>query len=276
MDICTALIGLRAQETRQVDEHLSAITGVTIDRQVAHYPVDTELLRLLRAVDPDVLFISAEIPAEMEMVVEQALQTLPTLQIVLVDSVARPDTLKSAMKLGVRECQSLPFASEDIRGVIGRSMARRTAVPVGNGGTNCVYSFLPARPGVGTSVLAAQAALSLPTSASHLALLIDADLDAGMIQFMLKVENPFSGFFESMERAEDLDEQSGPTLVSDRGQLDVLKTGESGGDYHPELARLQHVIAFARRHYSAILVDLPSAINRLTVELMHPPRSCSW
>ncbi len=125
--------------------------------------------------------------------------TLPNVELVLVDSAARTETLTRAMQLGVREYLSLPCAAGDVRGVIERIMNRRATAPGPKRGTNCLYSFLPARPGVGGSLLALQVALRLLIDDCHRGLLLDADLDAGMVQFLLKIQNPYS-FIEAMER----------------------------------------------------------------------------
>jgi pilus assembly protein CpaE len=232
--------------------------------------------RFLRAVAPDVLFVSTALPMQMEAAVDQAIRILPNVQIVLVDSAAQPETLRRARRLGVQECLTIPFSTDDLHGVIERSLTRRANMPAGNAGTNCLYSFLPARGGVGSSFLAAQAALSLPVNAAHRGLLIDADLDGGMIQYLLKcplppwaanVENPQS-LIEAMERVEQLDEHLWPRLVTGHGHLDVMQAGDSGGSYRPDPERLQDVLAFARRQYSVILVDLPAVINRLSAELI--------
>ena len=55
--------------------------------------------------------------------------------------------------------------------------------------------------------------------------------------------------------------------VVGHGHLDVIQAGNSG-DYHPDVGRLQTVLAFVRRQYSTILIDLPGGINRLSTELM--------
>ena len=228
--------------------------------------------RFLRASDPDIMFISTGEPARMEATVVQALQTLPNVQIVLVDATGASNTLRRAMQLGVRECLNVPFSPDDVRGVVERSAQRLGNSPNGSAGTNCLYSFLPACGGVGASILAAQTALHLPTDASHRSLLIDADLDAGMIHFLLKVQNPYS-LIEALERVDQLDEHLWPQLVATREHLDIMQTSDFGGDYHPDLRRLQQLLAFARRQYSSIVVDLPAAINRLTTEIMQQSKA---
>jgi pilus assembly protein CpaE len=267
MNVNTALIGQGEASLHQLQQSLALLSGVKVTRVLPHYPAQTDMLRFLRACDPDLLFISSEVPAQMEASIALATQTLPNLQIALWDAGGDPHTLKRAMQLGVRECLTVPFAPDEVRGVVERSMTRRGNQRTADTPTNCLYSFLPARPGVGASILAMQTALALPADTSHRGLLLDADLDAGIVQFLFKMQNPYS-FIEAMERVEQLDEDLWPQLVSDHGNLDIMQAGDGGDDYRPDLARLQYFVGFARRQYSAILVDLPGGMNRLSVELM--------
>ena len=168
------------------------------------------------------------------------------------------------MELGVRECLNFPLVQADVRAVIERTRTRCT--PDVRPETDHLYSFLPARPGVGASVLAVQAALNLPTDPKHRGFLMDVDLEASLIQFMLKVQNPHS-LIHALEFYDELDEHRWSQLLTNREHLDILQSG-SATDYQPDLRSLQSVLAFARKQYSAILVDLPSVINRLTTEVI--------
>ncbi len=272
MKACAALIGLPEADLLRMEAMLDRLGGVTISRLFSGYPEPDELGRFLRAAEPDLLFVSTSVPAEMERTVTQATQAWANVQIVLVDSELTSTTLKRAMQMGVRECLTIPFSSGNLRGVIERSMARRGRASINGVGANCMYSFFPVCGGSGASILAAQTALSLPGDATHRSLLIDADLDAGMLHFLLKVQCPYS-LIEALEQVDQLDGRLWPQLVATRGNLDVMQTSDFGGDYHPDLRRLQSLLAFARTQYSAILVDLPASFNRLTTEIMQQSKA---
>ena len=266
MTASTAMIGLPELELTPLKQTLSLFGGIKIGRHISHYPDHVEMGRLLRATNPDILFISTALPDEMETAVMQTYDLSPNIEIIIVDGGGQSNALKRAMQLGVRECVSLPFHEEDVKGAVERCMKRRTNVANEGPASNCLYSFLPARGGVGASFLAMQAALYLPVDAKHRGLLVDGDLDAGMIHFMLKVQNPYS-LIEALERVEDLN-HIWQQLIAVRGHLDIMQSSDFGGDYNPHLDRLQSILTFVQRRYSAVLVDLPSAINRLSVEIM--------
>src|SRR5579883_2282313 len=249
----------------QVEEALAKL-GLQPDRKLSYYPPQAELARLLRAADPDVLFISTDIPAQMEETVTSAFETLPDLEIVLIDSASDHDVLRRAMRLGVRECVSAPFDFDDVRGAMERSMKRRLARGA-SASANSLYSFLPAKPGVGATTLAIQTALHLQLDAGNRALLCDADLEAGMIRFILRLSNPHS-LLDALDHADRLDEHFWPQLVSEIGNLDVIQAGDTAAEHRIDLARLQSIVSFARRQYAVMIADLPGAITRLSVELI--------
>ena len=90
MKICAALIGLQTRELEQVEQSLIAFPDVRIARRLQNYPGAGEMAPLLRAVDPDLLFVSTQAPAEMEAALEEVARSSPNVQVVLVDSTARP------------------------------------------------------------------------------------------------------------------------------------------------------------------------------------------
>ena len=264
MTISVALIGTRENQLQRLESLLTNLNGtVSIARRLAYYPDPAELERMLRAVVPDILFLSTADPEQMEAIVRSALKLLPQLQIVLLDSEMRGETLRTAMQLDVRECLTEGFGAGDLREALERSMTRAKAKSSLGFEQSAMYSFLPAKPGVGSTTLAVQTALSL----TQRSLLIDADLDAGIVKFLLQLRNSHS-FTDAMEHVEQLDEHLWPQLVSEVGKLDVLHAGNAHSDYRMDLNRLQHVLSFARKQYSTILVDLPSSLNRLAVEFM--------
>lgn len=271
MSMRTTVIGSQETELHELETALRYF-GVDISRRYPYYPDEAEIQRLIRAIDPDILFVSTAVPGRMENAVEQALRVSPLTQIILLDAAGDPGTMRRAMQLGVRECLVFPLQEEELRGAVERIMTRRRNVPSRMAGTNCLYSFIPARAGVGASTIATQLALQLPGDADHRNLLVDADLDAGIVQFLTQAHNPHS-LVEAIERVDQLDEHLWPQLVSEREHLDILQAGDSNEDYRPDLGRLQAVLEFARRQYSAIIVDLPPAINRLSTELMQQSKS---
>jgi pilus assembly protein CpaE len=265
----TAIMGATATESAQLDSCLGQFTAVNVVRRFPAYPENGELERFLRAGDPEVVFISTSNSVAMEQAITATTGTAPNVQIVLVDTRSSTMTLRVAMQLGVRECVTMPFELEDVRGAIERSVTRRAHLAMSQpASTNSLYSFLPARPGVGTSILATQTALHLALEQGKRGLLIEADLAAGMMPFLLQLNNPYS-FVEALERVDQLDEHLWPQLVSEHGQIDIMLGGNSGPEYRADLSRLQYLLSFARRHYATILADLPSSIDHLSTEFMH-------
>jgi hypothetical protein len=102
---------------------------------------------------------------------------------------------------------------------------------------------------------------------NHRGFLLEADLEAGVVGFQLKRESNGS-LVDALERADQLDANLRPQLVSRKGYPDVIQAPESGSDYRIDLSRLQYVLNVARRQYSALFVDPPAAVNRLSIDIM--------
>src|SRR5579871_3563503 len=149
MRISSALIGPLAGVSTELESSLIAL-GVALSRNIPYYPESAELGKLLRAVTPDVLFVSTDQPTQMETTIEQAASSIPNLPVILLDRGGDHETLRRAMQLGVRECVSAPFELEELRGAVERTMIRRLSQG-DSASASSVYSFLPAKAGVGAS-----------------------------------------------------------------------------------------------------------------------------
>jgi pilus assembly protein CpaE len=237
-----------------------------VQRRFLFTSAQGELDSFVQTSKPDVLLVSTTNPQQMEAAIQRARKVSPGIQIVLTDSKQQSQTLSRAMSLGVRECVTAPFDTDELREALLRSASRRRAVAQRPTSTT-LYSFFPAKHGVGATTLAIQTALSLPSEHNNKALLIDADLQAGMMPFLLKLQVNY-GLIDALERCQELDESLWYALVAKVGSVDVLQSGDTGLDYKVDLMGVQFLLNFARQMYSTVLVDLPSAINTLTTHLL--------
>ena len=217
MSISAAIVGFDAGNAPGFERALNRVSSIQISRRYPHYPEPEELQRFLRAMEPDLMFISSVTPRTMQQVAELVANVLPACQMILVDETGSTDTFRTAMRAGMRECLSAPFSADELQGIVERSIARRASLGGDrSGGTNALYSFFPAKAGIGASLLAWQTALAMPKDETRRTLLLDADLDAGMQQFVLRIQNPHS-LVDAMERLEEMDEHFWPQLVTSRG-----------------------------------------------------------
>ncbi len=252
----------------KLEELLSDLGVVAIVRTLPRYPNAAELQRMLRATAPQVLFLSVESLARAMEIVNAAETEIPGVQIVAIGRNPDPQTLIEVMRSGIREFVSLPFN----RQLVYEGMLRLKEVldrrPVHMETTDLIFSFLPAKPGVGSTTIATNVAAAIAKLPQQKTLLADCDLNSGMVRFLLQIENQFS-ILDAAERAFQMDENMWPQLVSSHGNLDVLHSGQLSPERRVEAAHIRHIIDFARRAYRSVVLDLSGNMEKYAVEAMH-------
>lgn len=269
------LRGLLICPDPEVAERFEAAVGeasrVAIVRELSRYPSALELMRLIRAHAPHVLFISAErLPSLLEIVAAVE-QQAPGVQMVAISRTTDPALLLDVMRAGIREFLSLPFPPGQLAQTVGRLEETAVRKPPAVESTDLLYSFLPSKAGVGTSTIALNAALGVSRIPGKTGLLLDLDLNCGIIGFMLKL-NAAHSIVEAAENSTNLDETLWPQLVSKAGGLDVLHAGPLNTGRRIEPVQIRYILEFARRHYDVIAVDLSGNMEQYSIEIMHESR----
>lgn len=247
------------QETRQVD----------VVRDLDRYPENLELLRVLRAHTPEVLLISTEQVDKALAAVHVVEEHMPGLPIVAVSSHADATVLIQLVRTGVREFLSAPFQVAAVFEALGRVEQLAAKQPSGPAEFGHIYTFLPSKPGVGTSTVAVNAAIAMARAVGtrRKALLLDMDLSSGIVGFLLKITNLHS-VVEAAENSHHLDESLWNQLITSRHNLEILHSGRLNPDFRINSAQVQTLMEFARRHYSAVCVDVSGNLERYSLEVM--------
>jgi Flp pilus assembly CpaE family ATPase len=102
-------------------------------------------------------------------------------------------------------------------------------------------------------------------------LLSDFDLNSGMMRFLLKLENSHS-VIEALNRAEDIDEEFWPQLVTVFGSLEVIHAGRLHPNLRVEPQQIRSLLEFMRRNYEAVCFDLSGNLEKYSMELMRESR----
>jgi pilus assembly protein CpaE len=255
----------------RLGEMISRSARVGVTKAIDRYLVSYELERFLRANAPQVVFLSIEhLPHAIE-VFQGVEQFTPGVQVVAVDRGCDPAVLLDLMHLGVREYLSFPFDINAFESTIGRLEEILERKPALVDTTDHVFSFLPSKAGAGTSTIALNAALSLAKQADNHTLLMDLDLNSGLIGFMLKLENVFT-VYEAAENSSKLDEHLWPQLVANIGKLDVLPAGRLDPQTRVDPSQIRQLIAFARRFYKAICIDLSGNMEKFSLKVLQESR----
>jgi len=242
--------------------------AATVVRKLDHYAEELELMRLVRANAPQVLFLSTESLLKAGEIVRIVEREAPGLQIVAVSRVCDPAVLLDVMRSGIREFLSLPLMTASVMESMRRVEALALTKPAVVDSTDQLLAFLPSKAGVGTSTVALNMSVALSRHPGTPGLLLDMDLSSGIIGFMLKLNNTHT-IIEAAENSHQLDESLWPQLVSSVSGMDVIHSGHLTPGFRIESTQIRHLLEFARRHYKTISVDLSGNLERYSLEIMH-------
>ncbi len=131
-----------------------------------------------------------------------------------------------------------------------------------------MYSFLPAKPGVGATTLAVNTAVALAKGDDTRVFLGDFDLNCGLIRFMLQLRNSYS-VLDASQKAEQIDENLWPQLVTSFGTLDVMHAGALNPQTRLEMVHLRRLLDYLRRAYRVVCADLSGNMEKFSLEIMH-------
>ncbi|MBI4876329.1 MAG: hypothetical protein HY822_16965 [Acidobacteria bacterium] len=252
----------------QLEDLFYELGSVGITRRVERYPTALDLTRVMRAQAPDVIFVGIQDLAKALELIGEVAAAYPGVQYVAVNRACDPPVLLELMRAGVREFLAPPFNRQSVFDLVGRLREAAEKRPLSVDSTDMVFSFLPAKAGVGTSTIALNIASALAREPNANVLLADFDMNCGMQRFMLKLDTAYS-LVDAVEHAAHMDENLWPQLVASLGGLDVLHAGKMNPGFRAEAAQIRHLIEFVRRNYGAVCVDLSGNMEKYSIEVMH-------
>jgi pilus assembly protein CpaE len=249
-----------------LEKVLSETRAASVARRLDRFVPDIELSRILRAHAPQVVFVSIDSVELCVATAAQVEQVMPGAQVIAVGRSSDTETLMTVMRAGIREYLAAPFERSCVVDAITRAQENLRKRPLALQSSDLLFSFLPSKPGTGTTTIAVNAAMA--AADTDTALLMDFDLNCGMVRFLLKLESTRS-VVEAAEHACNMDEQLWGQLVTRRGSLDVLHAGSLNPDIRLEAMQVQHLLDFARRNYKVVCADLSGNLEKYSLEIMH-------
>jgi len=267
----TIIIGAGSELTGQIEKALEELGRFALLRSINRYPEAQEIERLLLARAPEVIFLCADALPGAVSVWEAIQQTMPGMPVVAFGRDTEPQVLLRLMKAGVREFVPAPFRAAELREVADRVEEQLVKNPPRIDSTDLMFSFLPAKPGVGTSTIALNLSVAMSREPDTKVLLMDFDLNSGLLAFMLKLP-PSHSILDAVMRSEDLDENLWSELVTVVGGLHVLPAGRPEPGVRIEPVQVHRLLSFARRQYRVLSVDLSGNMEKYSIELMQESR----
>jgi pilus assembly protein CpaE len=241
--------------------------GLAVVEATSDYPAPEELGRLIRLHSPDLIFLSLKEAARGLETGREIVAIEPSLPLVGFGRRGNERVLLDLIKLGVREMLSPPFQDAELADLAHRIRQLLNHLPPRLVKTGLLTSFLPAKPGVGTSTIALNTSIALSKRANMKVLLADFDLTSGLIAFMLKMGPAFS-LLDMVNRSQDFDEDIWYKLIARRGNLDVLASGRAAPGLRVESIQIDDFLAVTRRLYDFLCVDLSGGMEPYSNELL--------
>jgi pilus assembly protein CpaE len=240
---------------------------ISIGLKLNGYPAEFDLGRMIRANAPDVVFLSFDRLEEALEVAHLLEVDAVGVQLIGIGRQMDQKLLRAAMRVGVREFLTAPFARQTLIEAFRAVKALAELKPKTFASTNQVFAFLPAKPGVGTSTVALNVSAAMARLPDMQVLLADFDLSSGLIRFMLKLENEFS-VTDALENSGRIDESLWPKMITSVGNLNVLHSGSVNPSLRVETSQVRTLIDFLRRNYQALCFDLSGNMERYSLEIM--------
>jgi len=232
------------------------------------YPSTDELLRTIRLRKLDLLLLDVDDFEQARSLITFLDDTVPGLVVITLGSKKNVELLPKLMNLGVRDHLTSPMDAVELAAITRIAVNHLRHHPVVRPRLANLYTFLPAKPGVGTSTIAVSVSCALAEDIGARTLLMDCDLAAGAIQFLLKLGKSAS-MVDAITHSQNLDEGLWTQMVGRWGKLEVLHAGDLEPPPQIDPADLQRVLAMARAQYGVICADCASSIDPFSTSLMH-------
>jgi len=255
----------------RLESALTALGLVTVLRILNAYPTATELERLLRALNPDLIFLSFVGKDQAVETVRLLEAEVKGIQITAIHRSCDSAALSETIRAGVREFMEYPFEGQAVIDSLRHSADLLKESPPVYRGTTHIFSFLPSKAGVGTSTLALNVSAALARRDGSHVLLADFDLNCGMVRFLLKLQNERS-IVDALEHSATMDESLWPQMVTSSHQMDVLHAGRIRPGLRIEGQQIHSLIQFASRNYDALCFDLSGNLEKYSLDIMQESR----
>ncbi len=251
----------------RVEDIISRVGRVVILRTFDSYPLSHDLERILRVQAPQIVFLSIESLSRAIEIVTAIGEIRPGVQVIAIDKHCDPAALLDLMRVGVREMLTDPFDTDNFISTLARVRELLEKSPPVFDSTDLLFSFLPAKQGSGATTIALNTSIALSRLPETNVLLADFDLNSGLIGFMLKLDGNYT-VYDAAENAAKMDDHLWPQLVARVDKLDVLPAGVLDPGTRIEPAQVRQLLAFGRRFYKVICLDLSGNMEKFSLEIM--------
>lgn len=261
-------IGL-AIENRELQEQAQAcLAGLPFRVIVEHQDTGdlSSFLDRLERMRPDVVLVDISNWREpLEGLVASIRNAVGDPMIIALHISADADTILASLRAGINEFLYPPLQEPLRKSLEKRSVERSRKREGASKGAGKSYGFLSAKGGCGATTLVTHVAAELGRQ-NQKVLLMDLDLDAGLVGFITKTKSVYS-ILDAVNNLHRLDIHYWKALVSNGipGVEIVASPLALGSKQQLKDEQVRHVLGFARPNYDWTVVDLGRSLNRLAM-----------
>lgn len=262
---------------RDLSRQLLVRAGEEPDLEIVHqmdsYPSFEALASSSLAHKPDIVFLDVASDLDTACGLIQSLTSLyPDIHVIGLDERKDSETLIRALRFGATEFLQAPFQPDEMRGALARIDRLRRVGEIPSDASGRVIAFASAKPGAGATTLATQTALALRAATGQRVLLVDLNLEGGLVGAGL-APGPRHSVLDGIEQVGSLDRAKWSALTEYAGQIEVLAAPQVPYDGEVDSERLHALVASARLAYDWIVLDLPAVFhNRSLLALAEADR----
>ncbi|MFN7996690.1 MAG: AAA family ATPase [Bryobacteraceae bacterium] len=243
-----------------------AVRVVLEQRDLKNWPGFIELLEGLK---PEVVLLDiTPFGSRLDESVRAVRAATPNSMLIVLHTAAEPEAILTAMRAGANEFLYPPFEG-NLRKALAqnndmRARAKESTRPPGK-----IVGFLAAKGGCGATTVACHLAVELGKLSAERAdrsLLLDLDLQAGIIGFLMKVKSPYS-MLDAVQNLHRLDISYWNALVSNEWPgLEIIPAPSGFMPKDPISGEsLRQILSFVRTNYPWTIADLGSTLDLNTV-----------
>jgi len=242
-------------------EQLAANSGLVAIRKTLNcFPNNYEFSMMLNTYDPDLIFLDLsdwEVASASAMTIHSL---YPKIVVIGFGGGWSDQIVAMCERIGVCELLTSPVTIKEFQASVFRAIHR-----LRSGVQENLVAFLPAKAGSGSTTVALNTAGRLAGSLGQKVLLIESDLNSGVLSILLNVKSPQS-LLDALEHSSNMDYSRWSSCISQKHGIDLLLSSRSRplpswGNYH-------HLLEYVKSRYNTIVVDLPELVNDATEEII--------
>jgi pilus assembly protein CpaE len=261
-------IGLAIENREMWEQAQACLADLPFRIIVEHQDIGdiSNFLDRLERMRPDVVLVDiSNWRQPLESLVASIRNAIGDPMIIALNTSADSEAILSSLRAGINEYLFPPLKESLRKSLEKRSAERSRRREGGTKGAGKSFAFLSAKGGCGATTIVCHVAAELGRL-NQKVLLMDLDLDAGMIGFITKTKAVYS-ILDAVNNLHRLDISYWKALVSNGipGVEIVASPLSLASKQQPKDEQVRQVLAFARPHYDWTLADLGRSLSRLSM-----------